>query len=77
VKPRRERDPHEKVQINLRLSEGLRRTLASEAERHHVSLNQEIVLRLQDSLELADGLAASIEALEARLTKLEKQIRAR
>jgi Arc-like DNA binding dprotein len=64
--PRREREPHEIVHINLRLREALRRQLASEAERHHTSLNNEIVLRLQDSLQPPSQLA---EAMVAKLRR--------
>jgi hypothetical protein len=63
------RKPHEIVHINLRLREALRRQLASEAERHHVSLNNEIVLRLQDSLESKEPS----EIIKAMIAKLQRE----
>jgi hypothetical protein len=45
------RQPHEPVQIKLRLAEPLRRKLEREAQRHHFTLNNEIRIRLEDSLE--------------------------
>jgi hypothetical protein len=45
------RQPHEFVQIKLRLREPLRRHLEREAKKHHFTLNNEIRLRLEDSVE--------------------------
>jgi hypothetical protein len=43
------RQPHEFVQIKLRLAEPLRRELEREAKKHRFTLNNEIRLRLEDS----------------------------
>jgi hypothetical protein len=47
------RKPHTTVQVNLRLKESLRRELEREADKHQTSLNNEMRLRLEDSLEQA------------------------
>jgi Arc-like DNA binding domain len=60
------RRPAETVQINLRIKEGLRRRLEREAERHKVSMNMEIRMRLEDSLE-----AQALKSLEASAADLE------
>ena len=39
------------VQVGLRLREDLRRKLATAAEEHHRSFNEELTKRLEDSLE--------------------------
>ena len=39
------------VQVNARIREELRRRLAAAAEAHHLSFNQELTKRLEDSLE--------------------------
>ena len=52
----RERKPEELVITNLRIRESLRRALEREAEQHQVSLNKEIINRLEDSLEAGDKL---------------------
>ena len=49
------RQPHDIVQAGVRLPESLRRKLEREAKRHHVSLNREIRMRLEDSLEKMDA----------------------
>jgi hypothetical protein len=49
------RQPHDIVQAGVRLPESLRRKLEREAKRHHVSLNREIRMRLEDSLERQDA----------------------
>jgi hypothetical protein len=49
------RHPNDIVQIGLRLRESLRRKLEREADNHRISLNAEIVLRLQDSFEERDA----------------------
>jgi hypothetical protein len=45
------RDPHDIANINLRIREILRAKLEREAQRHRFSLNNEIRIRLEDSLE--------------------------
>jgi hypothetical protein len=44
------RQPHEIANINLRIRETLRRKIQRAAEQHHFSLNNEIRIRLEDSL---------------------------
>jgi hypothetical protein len=44
------RNPNITVQVNLRLKESLRRKLEREADKHQTSLNNEMRLRLEDSL---------------------------
>jgi len=39
------------VQVGLRLREDLRRQLETKAKEHHLSFNQELTKRLEDSLE--------------------------
>ncbi|MGE9009546.1 Arc family DNA-binding protein [Leptospira interrogans] len=43
------RKPNEAVQLKLRFTEGLRRQLEREANRHDVSMNSEIIRRLEES----------------------------
>jgi hypothetical protein len=57
--PARERKPEELVITNLRIRESLRRALEREAEQHQISLNKEIINRLEDSLEVGDKLKLS------------------
>ena len=45
------RRPNETVQTNLRIKEGLRRTLEREAQNHGVSFNKEILLRIEASFD--------------------------
>lgn len=59
------RKPHATVHINLRLRESLRQKLARAADKHRVSLNSEIVLRLQDSFENKDAPRALHEITES------------
>jgi hypothetical protein len=47
----RDRKPEETVVTNLRIRESLRRELERAAEQHRLSLNKEIINRLEDSLE--------------------------
>jgi hypothetical protein len=47
----RERKPEQTVITNLRIKEALRRQLEREADEHQISLNKEIINRLEDSLE--------------------------
>ena len=55
----RERKPEELVITNLRIRESLRRALEREAEQHQLSLNKEIINRLEDSLEAGARLEFS------------------
>jgi hypothetical protein len=50
------RNPAETVVTNLRIKEALRRALEREAEKHQVSLNKEMVWRLEKSFDDADKL---------------------
>ena len=67
------------VQVGLRLREDLRRKLATAAEDHHRSFNEELTKRLEDSLEnearqtLQDA-AQSIAQDALRLRKLVDQL---
>jgi hypothetical protein len=68
---RRQRQPHEIANINLRIRESLRRKLEREAKRHRFSLNTEIRLRLEDTLQRQaprelELIAADIELHWAR-----------
>jgi hypothetical protein len=45
------RKPHDIVHINLRLPESLRGKIERAAKKHHVSINNEMRLRLEDSFE--------------------------
>jgi hypothetical protein len=47
------RNPNITVQVNLRIKESLRRDLEREADKHQTSLNNEMRLRLEDSLKRA------------------------
>lgn len=47
------RKPQDIINFNLRIRESLRAKLAREAEKNHTSLNNEIRLRLEASLEKA------------------------
>jgi hypothetical protein len=49
----------ETVVTNVRIKESLRRALEREAEQHQLSLNKEIINRLEDSLEAGDKLELS------------------
>jgi hypothetical protein len=65
------RKPLDIANINLRIRESLRAKLAREAERNRTSLNNEIRLRLEDSLEKGatsslDDIAADMKAVWAR-----------
>jgi hypothetical protein len=68
--PARERKPEELVITNLRLRESLRRALEREAEQHQVSLNKEIINRLEDSLEAGDKLKLSVIAYDMMMAWL-------
>jgi hypothetical protein len=59
------RRPHDIVNFNLRIRESLRAKLAREAEKNHTSLNTEIRLRLEASLEKA--AVRDLEAIAADL----------
>jgi len=65
------RKPAETVQVNLRMKESFRRRLEAEARTHRVSLNKEMMLRLEDSFEKTarrslDSIAADMEIAWAR-----------
>jgi hypothetical protein len=66
----RERKPEELVITNLRIRESLRRALEREAEQHQVSLNKEIINRLEDSVEAGDKLNLSRIAYEMMMNWL-------
>jgi hypothetical protein len=61
------RKPHDTAHINLRIRESLRAKLAREAEKNHRSLNNEIRLRLEASLE-----KAAIRDLDAIATDMKE-----
>jgi hypothetical protein len=68
------RKPAETVQVNLRIKEGMRRQLEREAHAHRVSLNKEMLLRLEESFEKTakrelDGIASDMAAVWARYGK--------
>jgi hypothetical protein len=61
--------------VNLRIRESLRVKLAREAEKHRTSLNNEIRIRLEDSLEAGalrslEEVAADLKTSAARLGTL-------
>jgi hypothetical protein len=60
------RSPNITVQVNLRIKESLRRQLEREADKHQTSLNNEMRLRLEDSLKRAAqfDLVETTEALK-------------
>jgi Arc-like DNA binding dprotein len=69
------RKPLDIANINLRIRESLRAKLAREAEKNRTSLNNEIRLRLEDSLEKAaartlDDIAADQKVMWARCSNL-------
>jgi Arc-like DNA binding domain len=66
------RKPVDTAHINLRIRESLRRKLAREAEKHRTSLNNEIRVRLEDSLKAGavrdiETVAADLKVIDARL----------
>jgi hypothetical protein len=68
------RKPVDTAHINLRIRESLRRKLEREAKAHRTSLNNEIRLRLEDSLEKGaardlDGIAADMKNVWARYSE--------
>jgi hypothetical protein len=68
------RKPAETVQVNLRIKEGMRRQLEREAHAHRVSLNKEMLLRLEDSFEKTakrdlDDIASNMAAVWAHYGK--------
>jgi hypothetical protein len=69
------RKPTETIVTNLRLKEALRRTLAREAEKNQISLNAEMVRRLESSLEAEDKLElfALRQSMEAAWVRFEKR----
>ena len=58
------RKPADIVQPNLRIREGLRRELKREADKNRVSLNVEMVRRLERSLDQEDLLTAATVAAD-------------
>ena len=75
------RKPTDVVSPNLRIRELLRRRLEKAAEIHHVSLNKEMTMRLEDSFEKdakmsiefsASFLKGLVERLDAREYEREK-----
>jgi hypothetical protein len=69
------RRPNDLIQVNLRLRESLRRKLEREAKKHRTSFNNEIRVRLEDSLEKAaardlDSIRADMEIVWLRYAKL-------
>jgi hypothetical protein len=63
------RKPTDTAHINLRIRERLRAKLAAEAERNRVSMNAEILRRLEESFETKD-LATIAERLRESVTQL-------
>jgi hypothetical protein len=68
------RQATETVQVNLRIKEALRRRLEREAEKHQISLNKEMQLRLEDSLRQEavrglDDIRADMEAVWLRYSE--------
>jgi hypothetical protein len=49
------RKPEERVQVNLRIKEALRRKLADAAANHRVTFNKEMEMRLEDSFVRQSG----------------------
>jgi hypothetical protein len=70
------RGPAEIVQINLRLPESLRRRLAGEARQARRSLNQEMVLRLEQTFNRvdADAILERAEALMEGVDQLNRKM---
>ena len=69
------RKPTDFVQTGLRIRELLRRKLEKEAEKHRVSINKEMTMRVEDSFEKAAAMSLEesasflrnqVERLEAR-----------
>jgi hypothetical protein len=67
------RKPTDTAHVNLRIREGLRRKLAVEAERHRVSLNSEMTMRLEASFDAAArrDIQAIAESIQAAWLKLQ------
>ena len=65
------RKPTDKVQLPVRMQEMLRADLEKSAKANGVSLNAEVVARLQASL-LGDQLQENYESLRSTLTALQK-----
>jgi hypothetical protein len=71
-KPVRERD-----KFMLRLPDGMREQIASEAKNNGRSMNTEIVVRLRNSLEQRDVLAdlsVQVDRIEATVTEINQKI---
>jgi hypothetical protein len=59
------RKPTDTVQLNLRFSEALRRRLEKEADRHGLSMNAEIIDRLEKSFFFKEEITDKMEKLMA------------
>jgi hypothetical protein len=57
------RRPTDILQIGLRLREGLRRKLENAAKKRRVSLNSEMLFRLEDSFETPDATRRTVSDL--------------
>jgi hypothetical protein len=64
------RKPTDVAHVNLRIRENLRRRLETEAKHHRVSLNSEMLARLEASFEATD-LATTAQRLRQIVTQLE------
>jgi hypothetical protein len=71
MRRRKPSKPHEAVQVNLRLNEGLRLQLERAAEEHHVTFSQEVRARLVDSFDPAE------QSLAGFLTRFKRDLRDR
>ena len=60
------RKPDETVQVNLRIKESFRRKLEGEAAKHQVSLNKEMIMRLEDSFQRKAGADFEVIADDMR-----------
>jgi hypothetical protein len=68
------RKPTDTVQAGLRIRESLRRQLEKESEKHRVSINKEMAMRLEDSFK-ADAVK-SIEIIATDLKSIHDRISA-
>jgi hypothetical protein len=67
------RKPTDTVQVGLRIRESLRRQLEKESEKHRVSINQEMAMRLEDSFRAdafrsIDTIAADLANIHGRMS---------
>jgi hypothetical protein len=77
----RDRKPEATVVTNLRIRKELHRILEREAEQHQLSLNKEMINRLEDTLEAGDklrlsGISADMETVWLRFSErfLEREL---